>query len=188
MLFFKEVMSISKGAQLAWKHAQASGGHKRPANIMKNTLEIFMGKKVMNPHFQSTCVTSHQLASTLRGTNSSQETSQKPPETPDTRECFSVTLCIFLKDITEWNWPVGMGRTMAVLTPRTYTCSIWYWIWQDKQTSCPYSHLSWSTPCVVPLSWFWWHHKVQSKGEADYRKGRQISATWNQVYNTSKVT
>lgn len=101
-----------------FRRAQATSQHYEEyfANIY--------GKKLMNPHFQNTCVTSHQLASTLRGTNSSQETSQKPPEIPDTRECFSVTLYIFLKDITEWNQPVGMGRRMAVLTPRTYTCSI----------------------------------------------------------------
>lgn len=107
----------------------------------------YLGKKKNHEStFGLRYVTSRQLTGTSRGTNSSQETSQKPPEIPDTKECVSVTLYIYLKYRTERNRLVGMGRRMTVLTPRTHTCR--YLKLDDRITKpCPYSHLSWSTPC-----------------------------------------
>lgn len=160
---------------------------------LRKILWNYLGeKKIMNPHFQNMfglhCVTSRQLIGASRGTNL---LSRNQPETSrDTRhQEISVTLYIVLKGRTEWNQSVWMGRRTAVLTLRTYACR--YLKLDDRMTKpCVLIH-PWAGPHhagVVLLSWLWWHHNVQGKGEADSPRGRQVSVTWNHVCNTSKVT
>ena len=147
----------------------------------------------MNPHFQNMfglrCVTPRQQTGASRGTNL---LSRNQPETSRDSRHQGMSLChlTYLSERYNRAEPVGWnGQKMAVLTPMTYTFR--YLKLDDRVTKpCVLIH-TWAGPHhagVVPLSWFWWHHNIQDKGEADSPRGRQVSATWNEVCNTCKVT
>lgn len=83
---FKKLWAFQRDPELAWKHAQASGWHKQ---TLSKKLWKHLGKKIHESTFGLRCIAACQLTGTSRGTNSSQETCQKPPEIPDTKECLS---------------------------------------------------------------------------------------------------
>lgn len=120
-----------------------------------------------------------------------QDTSQKPPETPDTKECPSDTLFVFLKGITKWKQSFGMGKEVSVLTPRTHTCRYL----EDKIIKPRVFIHTWAgagNAGARALSWLWWHHNEgvkQSPQGADRLQWPQTrpvipvkSHWWNPVY------
>lgn len=181
MEFVWDIMSISKGAELAWKHAQTSGWHRLPANIMKNTLEIFREK-----NRESTlglwCVTSHQQAYWEARAVVKKSARNLQRYQPSKNVSLSPYISFWRIEPRGTSWLEWAEERQFLLQGHAL---VDIWKLDDSITKpCVLIH-AWAGPHhagVVPLSWFWPHCKVQGKGEAG------SPATWNPVYNTGKVT